>query len=106
MPFPLVVTLLARLLGWLESYYLHWTQLPQSSPTLFFALDLTRPKSELLLENVLLHQQLTILQRQVHNPRFTRSDRLALLLLASRLQMEADTAYGKRERCDRLADNF
>ncbi len=70
---------------WLKSLYLGWTRLPQSSSALGFALDLPRPKSQLLLENALLRQQLTILQRQVNKPRFTRGDRLFLLLLASRL---------------------
>lgn len=86
MPLTFSARLLARLLVWLESYYLHWTQLPQASLTLAYALDLTRPKSELLLENALLRQQLVILQRQVPKPRFNRRDRFFLLLLANHLQ--------------------
>ena len=78
--------LLSGLLGWPEPHYLRWTQLPRSSPTLAFALDLSRSKSELLFENALLRQQLLVQQRQVKKPRFTRADRLSLLLLASRLQ--------------------
>lgn len=77
--------LLSRPLAWLESYYFHWTQLPHSSPSFGFALDLTRSKSELLLENALLRQQLLILQRQVKKPCLTRPDCLSLLLLARRL---------------------
>ncbi len=75
----------SRLLGWLELHYLRWTQLPRSSAAFGVALDLTRSKSELLLENALLRQQLGIVQRQVKKPRLTRRDRLSLLLLASRL---------------------
>ncbi len=80
-----MVRLLSSWSRWLESLYLHWTRLPQSSPALGFALDLQRPKSQLLLENALLRQQLVILQRQVKKPRFTRRDHFSLLLLASRL---------------------
>jgi putative transposase len=76
---------LSPILGWLESLYLQWTELPQSSVTRGFALDLSRSQSELWLENALLRQQLLILQRHVKKPRFTRRDRLSLLLLASRL---------------------
>jgi putative transposase len=82
----LFVQLLSLPLGWLESHYLCWTRLPQSSLTLSLARDLNRPKYELLLENALLRQQLIVLQRQVKKPSFTRRDRLSLLLLASRLR--------------------
>ncbi len=78
--------LLAHPLAWLEHFYLRSTQLPQSSVALDAALDLIRSKSELLLENALLRQQLVILQRQVKKPHLTRRDRLSLLLLASRLK--------------------
>lgn len=77
MPFPFCAALLAR---WLESYYLHWAQLPQSSPILAFALDLTRPKSELLFENALLRQQFAIPQRQGHETRLLRRGHLRPLL--------------------------
>lgn len=80
------VQLLSRPLAWLEPLYLHWTRLPASSVPLGLALDLPRSRSELLIENALLRQQLVILQRQVQKPRFTRSDRLSFLLLASRLR--------------------
>lgn len=86
MPLAFFVQLLARPLAWLELLYFRWTRLPPSSVVLGSALDLTRPKSELLLEHALLRQQLVILQRQVKKPQFTRGDRLALLLLASRLR--------------------
>ena len=85
MPLAFFVRFLAHLFAWLKSLYLRWTQLPQSSAALGVAFDLTRPKSELLLENALLRQQLVILHRQLKQPRLTRRDRLSLLLLASRL---------------------
>ncbi len=84
MPLTLFVLLLTHPLAWLEQLYLRWTRLPQSSFALGSALDVMRSKSELLLENALLRQQLVILQRHVKKPRLTRRDRLSLLLLASR----------------------
>ena len=45
--------------------------------------DLTRGKSELLVENALLRHQLTILRRQIKRPVYRKSDRLLLVLLAS-----------------------
>ncbi len=81
----LIVQFLTHPLAWLEPLYLHWTRLPRSSAALGVALDLTRSKPELLLENALLRQQLVILERHVKKPRLTRRDRLSLLLIASRL---------------------
>lgn len=47
--------------------------------------DLGRSKSDLLLENALLRQQLLILQRSVKRPHCTATDRALLVLLTSRL---------------------
>lgn len=44
--------------------------------------DLTRSKSELVLENALLHHQLAILQRQSKRPQLTSADRFWFLILA------------------------
>jgi hypothetical protein len=49
------------------------------------ALDITRSDAELVAENALLRQQLVILHRQVDKPRDTPTDRLWLVLLASRV---------------------
>ncbi|MCP4540897.1 MAG: hypothetical protein GY832_27495 [Chloroflexi bacterium] len=62
-----------------------WTQPDNHSPVLNAALDLTRPKSELLLELVLLRQQLTILQQQTKRPKLTWKDRSLIVLLSSKL---------------------
>jgi len=48
--------------------------------------DLSRSRSELVLENALLRHQLVILQRQSKPPHFTPADRFWFLLLASRLK--------------------
>jgi hypothetical protein len=48
--------------------------------------DLVRSKSVLIAENALLRQQLVMLQRRVKRPRCTPTDRLLLVLLASRVR--------------------
>jgi putative transposase len=48
-------------------------------------LDLTRSKSELVFENVLLRQQLIVLQRQVKRPILTWRDRALFVLIANKL---------------------
>ena len=50
------------------------------------ALDLTRSKPELLLENALLRQQLIVLQRQIQRPKLSWRDRTLMVLLASKLR--------------------
>jgi putative transposase len=47
--------------------------------------DLVRSRSELVLENALLRQQLIILRRQVKRPKLTWRDRMVFVLLASKL---------------------
>jgi putative transposase len=49
-------------------------------------LDMTRSKSELVLENALLRQQLAVLQRQVQRPKLSWHDRTLIVLLASKLR--------------------
>jgi putative transposase len=70
----------------LESVFLLLTQPARTSLILSTATDLARSRSQLIAENALLRQQLIILSRQSKKPRFTRSDRLWLVLLASRVQ--------------------
>ena len=50
------------------------------------ALDMTRSKPELALENALLRQQLSVLQRQVSRPTLSWRDRTIIVLLAGRLR--------------------
>ena len=77
---------LTRLVTTLEQAFLYLTQPARHSIALSIAADLPRSKSELIAENALLRQQLIILQRQIKETRFTPSDRLWLVLLASRVQ--------------------
>src|SRR4051794_41004787 len=50
------------------------------------AVDATRSRSALLLENALLRHQLVVLRRSVKRPQLTAADRGLLVLLASRLR--------------------
>jgi putative transposase len=59
-----------------------WTKPLGSSLPLSTLTDLGRSKSELIVENALLRQQLIILRRQVKRPACTKTDCLLLVLLA------------------------
>ena len=48
-----------------------WTKPDNHTPIPNAALDLTRPKSEVMLENALLRQQLSVLKRQTKRPNLT-----------------------------------
>jgi putative transposase len=56
-----------------------------STPNLLTATltDLSRSKSQLLVENALLRQQLIVLKRQVKRPNFNPHDKFLLVILAS-----------------------
>jgi putative transposase len=55
--------------------------------------DLGRSKSELVAENALLRQQLTILRRQVKRPACTKTDRVLLVLLARMVRTWKQTLF-------------
>jgi putative transposase len=48
--------------------------------------DATRSKSELMLENALLRQQVIVLERQVKRPQLSRRERGIIVMLASKLR--------------------
>jgi len=58
------------------------------NPSLFAdaALDLTRSKTELMLENAFLRQQLIVLNRQVKRPALKPHERVLLVGLTNRLR--------------------
>ena len=62
-----------------------WTKPGSQSLALNAVSDLTRSKSELVLENALLRQQLIVLQRHVKRPTLTWRERALLVLFASKL---------------------
>jgi hypothetical protein len=49
--------------------------------------DLLHPRSELILENALLRQQVIVLRRNVKRPKLRSTDRRIWVLLASRLRV-------------------
>ena len=68
-----------------------WTK-PENHKLVFnTVVDLTRPRSELVLEYALLRQQLIVLQRHAKRPRITRRDRMLMVLLASKLRRWKET---------------
>ena len=60
----------------------HWAKLTTLSLISGFISDLTRSRSDLIVENVLLRLQLIVLRRQVTRPMFNQHDRFYLGLLA------------------------
>ncbi len=62
-----------------------WTKPDNQSLVLNAVLDPTRSKSELILENALLRQQLIVLQRHIKRPALTWRDRALLVFIASKL---------------------
>ena len=63
-----------------------WTKPVDNTPVLSTILAVTRSKSELVLENALLRQQLIVLKRQTKRPKLTWRDRALFVLLASKLR--------------------
>ena len=68
-----------------------WTKPDNHAPIPNAALDLTRSKSELMLENALLRQQMIVLKRQTKRPKLTWRDRAVMVLLASKLRSWKET---------------
>jgi putative transposase len=62
-----------------------WAKPDSRGLVLSAAMDLTRSKPELVLENMLLRQQLIVLKRQVKRPALSWRDRTLFVLLASKL---------------------
>jgi putative transposase len=63
-----------------------WSKPDNHAPIPNAVLDGTRNKSELVLENVLLRQQVIVLQRQTKRPKLTWHDRALFVLLTSKLR--------------------
>ena len=55
--------------------------------------DILKGKSELIAENALLRQQLTILHRQIKRPVYKKTDRLLLVLLARMVRTWKQALY-------------
>ena len=67
---------------WSQSLIKHWTKPAPPSPIIGVFSDLTRSRTNLVVENALLRQQLIVLNRQAGRSQFTNHDRFLLILLA------------------------
>jgi putative transposase len=88
-----LIGLLTRLIGAFHhrvqnsrARILAWTKPATSGQILGTLADLARSKPELVVENALLRQQLIVLRRSVTRPKVTHTDRMLLVLLASRVR--------------------
>ena len=70
----------------LSAGMVRWMKPRSTSLLLGTIADIARGKSELLVENALLRQQLIILRRQVKRPTCAKTDRFLLVLLARMLR--------------------
>jgi putative transposase len=61
---------------WLYQRLKHWTQPTTFSLASGITADLIRSRTDLLIENAMLRQQLIILNRQVKRPLVSKQDRL------------------------------
>ena len=84
-PFPFVRQNIDTLCQAAKRLLRRWTKPDSHGLVLNTALDLTRSKPELVLENILLRQQLIVLTRQVKRPALSWRDRSLFVLLASKL---------------------
>ena len=66
----------------LQQHIKHWAKPATLSLISGVLSDLTRSRSDLIVENALLRQQLIVLNRQVKRPLLTHHDRFRLVLLA------------------------
>src|SRR5512141_110605 len=89
----MVIQLISRFKSWVprgwqrfQAATLRWPQPTKVSLVVGTIGDFPRNRTELMLENMLLRQQLIVLQRQVNRPAFIGRDRLSFVLLASRLR--------------------
>jgi putative transposase len=75
-----------RLLHLVRARILAWIKPATSGQVVGTLADLARSKPELVAENALLRQQLIVLRRSVTRPKVTQTDRVLLVLLASRVR--------------------
>src|SRR4030043_1750385 len=67
---------------WMQQILKRWTK-PIANPVIVGTLsDLRRNRTDLVMENAILRQQLIVLTRQVKRPQLTHADRLGLVFLA------------------------
>ena len=67
---------------WFQKLIRQWAKPVNPSPILSVFSDLTRSRTNLVVENAMLRQRLIVLNHQVRRPQFTNHDRFLLILLA------------------------
>ena len=67
---------------WIQQLIKQWAKPATQSSISGILSDLTRSRSDLVIENALLRQQLIVLNRQVKRPQITNRNRFWLFLLA------------------------
>lgn len=72
---------MSKFLGWLKERLKPWIK-PATSVLISALSDLTRSRTDLVIENALLRQQLIILKRQLKRPQLTNPDRFRLVFLS------------------------
>ena len=70
------------ILPWLQEHIKHWIKPATSILIIGIFSDLTRSRTDLIVENALLRQQLIVLKRQIKRPQLTNSDRFRLVFLS------------------------
>ena len=59
---------MSKLLGWLQERIKHWTKPAHSVLIIGILSNLTRSRTDLVVENALLRQQLIVLNQQIKRP--------------------------------------
>jgi len=73
---------MGKILLWLQERVKRWIK-PATSILIIGALsDLTRSRTDLVVENALLRQQLIVLNRQIKRPQLTNTERFRLVFLS------------------------
>src|SRR5712692_3209073 len=79
-------TIVRKAVRWLNQKLQQWSRPTDGHAVVDTVADLMRPRSELVLENALLRQQVIVLYRTVKRPKLRNTDRRILVLLASCLR--------------------
>ena len=73
--------MIGKILLWLQEHLKRWIK-PATSVLISALSDLTRSRTDLLIENALLRQQLIVLKRQIKRPQLRNPDRFRLVFLS------------------------
>lgn len=73
---------MGKILLWLQERVKHWTKPVTSALIIGILVDLTRNRTDLMVENAMLRQQLVVLKRQIKQPQLTNPDRFRLVFLS------------------------